>query len=43
VHDFHATMLHVPGIDHDRLTMKFQVPDARLTGISGDVVKQILV
>jgi hypothetical protein len=43
VHDFHATMLHVLGIDHKRLTMKFQGLDARLTGISGDVVKQILV
>ncbi len=43
VHDFHATMLHVLGIDHKRLTVKFQGLDARLTGISGDVVKDILV
>jgi uncharacterized protein (DUF1501 family) len=43
VHDFHATMLHVLGIDHKRLTMKYQGLDARLTGISGDVVKDILV
>jgi hypothetical protein len=42
VHDFHATMLHVLGIDHKRLTVKFQGLDARLTGISGDVVKGIL-
>ena len=43
VHDFHATMLHVLGIDHKRLTVKFQGLDARLTGISGDVVTDILV
>ena len=43
VHDFHATMLHLLGIDHKRLTVKFQGLDARLTGISGDVVKDILV
>ena len=42
VHDFHATMLHLLGIDHLRMTVKFQGLDARLTGISGDVVKDIL-
>ncbi|MCC6366979.1 MAG: DUF1501 domain-containing protein [Bryobacterales bacterium] len=42
VHDFHATMLYVLGIDHKRLTVKFQGLDARLTGISGAVVKGIL-
>jgi hypothetical protein len=43
VPDFHATMLHLLGIDHQRLTVKFQGLDARLTGISGKVVKEILV
>jgi hypothetical protein len=43
VHDFHATMLYLLGIDHKRLTVKFQGLDARLTGISGAVVKDILV
>src|SRR6266478_2545503 len=43
VHDFHATMLHLLGVDHKRLTVKFQGLDARLTGISGEVVKDILV
>jgi hypothetical protein len=43
VHDFHATMLHLLGIDHKRLTMKYQGLDTRLTGISGDVIKDILV
>ena len=43
VHDFHATMLHLLGVDHTRLTVKFQGLDVRLTGISGEVVKEILV
>jgi uncharacterized protein (DUF1501 family) len=42
VPDFHATMLHLLGIDHKRLTVKFQGLDARLTGIAGNVVKGIL-
>jgi len=42
VHDFHATMLHLLGIDHLRMTVKFQGLDARLTGVSGEVVKDIL-
>lgn len=42
VPDFHATMLHLLGIDHKRLTVKYQGLDARLTGIAGNVVKEIL-
>jgi hypothetical protein len=42
VHDFHATMLHLLGINHLRMTVKFQGLDVRLTGISGEVVKEIL-
>ncbi len=42
VHDFHATMLHLLGVDHKRLAVKFQGLDVRLTGISGDVVRDIL-
>ena len=42
VPDFHATMLHLLGIDHKRLTVKFQGLDARLTGIAGEVVRDIL-
>jgi hypothetical protein len=42
VHDFHATMLRLLGIDHKRLTVRFQGMDARLTGVAGDVVKGIL-
>ena len=42
VNDFHATMLHLLGVNHERLTVKFQGLDARLTGIAGKVVKDIL-
>jgi len=42
VHDFHATMLHLLGVDHKRLAVKFQGLDIRLTGISGEVVRDIL-
>lgn len=43
VHDLHATMLHLLGINHLRLTVKYQGIDARLTNVSGEVVKGILV
>jgi hypothetical protein len=42
VHDLHATMLALLGIDHKRLTYKFQGLDARLTGIAGDIVKGVM-
>jgi hypothetical protein len=42
VHDLHATMLALLGIDHHRLTTKFQGLDVRLTGVAGKVVKGIL-
>ncbi|MCC7153045.1 MAG: DUF1501 domain-containing protein [Bryobacterales bacterium] len=42
VHDFHATMLHLLGIDHKRMTVKFQGLDVRLTGTAGELVKEIL-
>jgi hypothetical protein len=42
VPDLHATMLHLLGVDHKRLTVKFQGLDVRLTGIAGTVVKDIL-
>ena len=35
IYDLHATMLQVMGIDHNRLTYKFQGLDARLTGVEG--------
>ncbi|WP_050028115.1 DUF1501 domain-containing protein [Verrucomicrobium sp. BvORR034] len=42
VHDLHATMLHLLGIDHKRMTVKFQGLDMRLTGVAGNVVKGII-
>jgi len=42
VHDLHATMLHLLGIDHKRLTFKFQGRDFRLTDVHGNVVRNIL-
>jgi Protein of unknown function (DUF1501) len=42
VHDLHATMLHLLGIDHLRLTVKFQGIDARLTNVSGELIEAIL-
>ncbi|MEO6726374.1 MAG: DUF1501 domain-containing protein [Blastocatellia bacterium] len=42
VHDLHATMLHLLGINHLRMTVKFQGIDLRLTNVSGEVVTAIL-
>ena len=42
VHDLQATILHCLGIDHTRLTYKFQGRHFRLTDVEGNVVKQIL-
>lgn len=43
VHDLHATMLHLLGIDHNKFSIKFQGLDARLSGVEGAVVlKEIL-
>ncbi len=42
VHDLHATMLHQLGIDHERLTYRYQGRDFRLTDVAGKVVKEIL-
>ena len=42
VHDFQATVMHLLGIDHERLTFKFQGRRYRLTDVHGEVVKEIL-
>jgi hypothetical protein len=42
VHDFQATLLHLLGIDHERLTFKHQGRRFRLTDVHGHVVKDIL-
>ena len=42
VHDLHATILHTMGIDHTKLTYRFQGRDYRLTDVHGHVVKAVL-
>lgn len=42
VHDLHATLLHLLGIDHTRFTYRFEGRDFRLTDVSGEVVKALL-
>ena len=42
VHDFHATIMHLLGIDHERLTYKYQGRHFRLTDVHGHVVKPII-
>ena len=42
VHDFQATVMHLLGIDHEKLTYRFQGRRFRLTDVHGDVVKDIL-
>lgn len=43
MHDFHATVLHLLGLDHTRLTYRYAGRDFRLTDVYGDVVHDILV
>jgi hypothetical protein len=42
MHDLHATMLHLLGIDHKRLTFRYSGRDMRLTDVHGNIVKEIL-
>src|SRR5205814_10255618 len=42
VHDFHATILHLLGFDHEKLTYKHNGKDERLTDVSGRVVSEIV-
>ena len=42
VHDLHATILHLLGLDHQRLTFRFQGRDFRLTDVHGELVPSIL-
>jgi hypothetical protein len=41
-HDLHATMLHLLGIDHERLTYRFSGRDMRLTDVAGTLIPQIV-
>ena len=42
VNDFHATLLHLLGLDHLQLTYRFQGRDFRLTDVGGNVVQKLL-
>ena len=42
VHDLHATILHLMGLDHLKLTYRFQGRDSRLTDVAGEVVQKLL-
>jgi uncharacterized protein (DUF1501 family) len=42
IHDLHATMLHLLGLDHTRLTFRFGGRDMRLTDVHGEVVRAVL-
>ena len=41
-HDLHATMLHLLGLDHEKLTYRYAGRDFRLTDLAGHVVKEII-
>ena len=43
IHDFHATILYLLGIDHTRLTFRYGGRDFRLTDVSGRAIKEVLV
>ena len=42
VHDWHATILHLLGLDHERLTFRYAGRDMRLTDVKGNVVKDVI-
>jgi hypothetical protein len=41
-HDLHATVLHLMGLDHERLTFRYSGRDFRLTDVHGRVVREIM-
>jgi hypothetical protein len=42
VHDLHATILHLLGFDHTKLTYRFQGRDFRLTDVHGNIAQKLL-
>ena len=42
MHDLHATILHLLGMDHEKLTYRFSGRDIRLTDVRGEVIHRIL-
>jgi hypothetical protein len=43
VHDLHATMLHLLGLNHERLIFRLQGRDFRLTDVSGRIMKDLIL
>ena len=43
IHDMHATMLHLLGLDHERLTYRYSGRDFKLTELAGKVATDIIV
>jgi uncharacterized protein (DUF1501 family) len=43
IHDLHATMLHLLGVDHKKLTFRFGGRNMRLTDVHGELIKEILL
>jgi hypothetical protein len=42
VHDLHATILHLMGLDHERLTYRYSGRDFRLTDVEGEVLRELI-
>jgi uncharacterized protein (DUF1501 family) len=42
IHDLHATILHQMGLDHERLTYRYNGRDFRLTDVGGNVIREII-
>ncbi len=42
VHDLHATLMHLMGVEHERLTYRYQGRDFRLTDVHGHIIRDIL-
>ena len=42
VHDLHATMLHLLGLDHEHLTYRYAGRDFRLTDVAGRVIREVV-
>ena len=42
INDFHATLLHLFGFDHERLTYRFKGRDFRLTDVAGKVANKLI-
>ena len=42
IHDFHATLLHCLGLDHEKLTYRYQGRDFRLTDVHGKLVSELV-